>query len=95
MLRSELVAKLAEENPGLSRAVLETVVRGVFDAITEQLSSGGRVELRGFGVFSVRQRDARIGRNPSSGDAIPVAEKSVPHFRIGKDLRDRLNAAAA
>jgi integration host factor subunit beta len=95
MLRSELVAKLAEENPGLSRAVLETVVRGVFDAITEQLASGGRVELRGFGVFSVRKRDARVGRNPRSGDAIPVAEKSVPHFRIGKDLRDRLNAADA
>lgn len=95
MLRSELVAKLAEENPGLSRAALETVVRSVFDAITEQLASGGRVELRGFGVFSVRKRDARVGRNPRSGKAVQVAEKSVPHFKIGKELRDRLNAADA
>ncbi len=87
MLRSELVAKLAEENPGLSRAALETVVRSVFDAITEQLAS--------FGVFSVRKRDARVGRNPRSGKAVQVAEKSVPHFKIGKELRDRLNAADA
>ena len=95
MLRSELIAKLANENPGLSQAHLEIVVRSIFDAITEQLASGGRVELRGFGAFSVRKRDARVGRNPRTGEAVSVVGNAVPHFRAGKELRDRVNAAGA
>ena len=92
MIRSELEAKLARENPALRQSDVERVVRTFFDAITEQLAAGGRVELRGFGVFTVRKRDARQGRNPRTGEAVSVDGKAVPFFKIGKELRDRLNA---
>lgn len=92
MLRSELAAKVAAEAPGLSRADAEKVIDSVFDAITEALSSGGRVELRGFGAFSVRRRKARLGRNPRTQESVQVDEKCVAAFRAGKALRDRLNS---
>jgi len=91
MLRSELAAKIAEENPHLSQADTERVVRMIFDMITEKLAEGGRVELRGFGAFSVKQRGPRLGRNPRNGEPVDVEAKAVPYFKTGKELRDRLN----
>ena len=91
MLRSELAAKIAEENPHLTQADIERVVRMIFDMITEKLAEGGRVELRGFGAFSVKQRDSRLGRNPRNGEPVDVEAKAVPYFKTGKELRDRLN----
>ena len=91
MIRSELVAKIAEENPHLTQADAERVVRMIFDTITEKLAEGGRVELRGFGAFSIKQRDPRLGRNPRTGETVDVEAKAVPYFKTGKELRDRLN----
>lgn len=91
MIRSELVAKLAEENPGLSAREVDTIVTLFFDEITKQLSSGGRVELRGFGAFSTRGRDARVGRNPRTGQSVDIPAKKVPYFKPGKEMRARLN----
>ena len=91
MIRSELVAKIAAENPELTQAEAEKVVRTIFESITEALAKDGRVELRGFGAFSVRHRDPRRGRNPRTGEAVDVEAKSVPYFRAGKELRERLN----
>jgi len=91
MIRSELVAKIATENPHLSQADAEKVVRAIFESMTETLAEGGRIELRGFGAFSVRHRDPRRGRNPRTGEAVDVKAKSVPFFKVGKELRDRLN----
>ncbi len=91
MIRSELVARIAAENPGLVRAEVEKVVHTILNTIAEHLSAGGRVELRGFGAFTVRHRDACQGRNPRTGEAVQVEGKSVPFFRAGKELRDRLN----
>jgi integration host factor subunit beta len=92
MLRSELVAKLSAANPALTREEADRIVSTVFDTIIAQLGEGGRVELRGFGVFSVKKRDARIGRNPRDGAAVQVQAKTIPAFRMGKELRRRLNA---
>ena len=91
MIRSELVAKIAAENPHLSQADAEKIVRAIFESMTETLAEGGRVELRGFGAFSVRYRDPRRGRNPRTGEAVDVEAKSVPFFKAGKELCDRLN----
>ena len=91
MIRSELVAKIAAANPGLTQMDAEKVVRAVFDTITEHLAEGGRVELRGFGSFSLRHRDARTGRNPRNGQAVQVEAKGKPFFKAGKTMRDRLN----
>ena len=91
MIRSELVAKIAEENPHLTQADAERVVRMIFDTITEKLAEGGRVELRGFGAFSIKHRDSRLGRNPRNGEPVDVEAKAVPYFKTGKELRDRLN----
>ena len=91
MLRSELIAKLTAENPDLRADDLERVVSVILDEITEALARGDRVELRGFGAFSVRQRKARMGRNPRTGEAVKVEAKSVPFFRPGKELRARVN----
>ena len=92
MIRSELVHKLAEENPDLKPTEVEQLVEVFFGEIGEALARGGRVELRGFGTFSTRARDARIGRNPRTGEAVNVAAKRVPHFKPGKEMRERLNA---
>lgn len=91
MLRSELIARLSEENPDLRAEDLERVVSVILEEITDALARGDRVELRGFGAFSVRQRKARMGRNPRTGEAVEVEAKSVPFFRPGKELRARVN----
>jgi integration host factor subunit beta len=91
MIRSELVQLLARDNPDLSPKEVEKIVTKFFEAITERLASGGRVELRGFGAFSTRARDARLGRNPRTGDAVDVSAKRVPYFKPGKEMRVRLN----
>ena len=91
MTKSELIARLAEMNPHLYQRDVERIVATIFDQITDALARGDRVELRGFGAFSVKHRDARVGRNPRTGDAVPVGEKKVPYFKTGKQLRERLN----
>ena len=91
MIRSELVQKLCGDFPDLTQREVEGVVSAIFDSITDQVSRGGRVELRGFGAFSTRDRDARKGRNPRTGAAVDVAAKRVPYFKPGKEMRERLN----
>jgi integration host factor subunit beta len=91
MIRSELVQKIAEDNPVLNVADAERIVSTIFDEIISTISSGDRVELSGFGAFSVKKRKARIGRNPKTGDAVSVESKHIPFFKTGKLLRDRLN----
>lgn len=91
MIRSELVTAIATANPHLTQRDVERVVDTIFDTITLALVDGRRVELRGFGAFSTRGREARIGRNPRTGTAVSVDAKRVPYFKPGKDLRERLN----
>ncbi|GGH52709.1 integration host factor subunit beta [Frigidibacter albus] len=91
MIRSELIQMIAEENPHLFQRDVERIVNTIFEEITEAMARGDRVELRGFGAFSVKGRDARTGRNPRTGEAVSVEEKHVPFFKTGKALRDRLN----
>jgi len=91
MIRSELVQKLVTENPELSVAEVDNIVSAIFNAITDQLVAGGRVELRGFGAFSTRSRDGRVGRNPRTGASVSVPPKRVPYFKPGKEIRARLN----
>jgi integration host factor subunit beta len=93
MIKSELVAKLAAAHPHLLQKDAERIVSTVFDEITEALARGDRVELRGFGAFSVKRRPARTGRNPRTGDAVEVSEKAVPFFKTGKELRVKLNVS--
>lgn len=91
MIRSELIQKIAEENPHLFQRDVEKIVNTVFEEVIDAMSRGDRVELRGFGAFSVKKRDARQGRNPRTGETVSVEEKHVPFFKTGKLLRDRLN----
>ena len=91
MIRSELVQKLCHDFPDLTQRDIELVVTSLFDEITAQLAKGGRVELRGFGAFSTRKRDARVGRNPRTGEQVEVDAKKVPYFKPGKEMRERLN----
>ena len=91
MIRSELVQHIAKEQPDLSLADIERLVTCFFDEIGAQLARGGRVELRGFGAFSTRARDARTGRNPRTGESVAVDAKRVPYFKPGKEMRARLN----
>jgi integration host factor subunit beta len=93
MIRSELIQKLADENPHLYQRDVEKIVNTIFEEIIEAMAGGDRVELRGFGAFSVKKRDSRVGRNPRTGDSVVVEEKHVPFFKTGKLLRDRLNGA--
>ena len=93
MIRSELVQKLCQDFPDLTQREVESVVSAVFDSITDQLAQGGRVELRGFGAFSTRKRDARLGRNPRTGESVQVDAKRVPYFKPGKEMRVRLNVS--
>lgn len=92
MTKSELIARLAAANPHLYQRDIERIVTTIFDEITEALANGDRVELRGFGAFSVKQRGARVGRNPRTGDAVSVSEKFIPYFKTGKQLREKLNS---
>ncbi|MGJ8583742.1 MAG: integration host factor subunit beta [Marinosulfonomonas sp.] len=91
MIRSELVQKIADENPHLYQRDVERIVNTIFEEIIDSMANGDRVELRGFGAFSVKKREARVGRNPRTGDSVQVEEKHVPFFKTGKLLRDRLN----
>ncbi|MBC66156.1 MAG: integration host factor subunit beta [Paracoccaceae bacterium] len=91
MIRSELVQKIADENPHLYQKDVERIVGTIFDEIINAMAAGDRVELRGFGAFSVKKRKARLGRNPRTGEAVDVGEKHVAFFKTGKLLRDRLN----
>ncbi len=92
MIKSELISALADENLHLTQRDIERVVGVIFESLADALSKGGRVELRGFGAFSVRARSARAGRNPRTGEAVNVRAKHVPFFKSGKELRARLNA---
>ncbi|MEI6640714.1 MAG: integration host factor subunit beta [Novosphingobium sp.] len=92
MIRSELLQVLAKQSPGMRSEEIERVVDVFFDEIAKRLAEGGRVELRGFGAFSTREREARKGRNPRTGDSVEVPGKRVPYFKPGKDMRLRLNA---
>jgi integration host factor subunit beta len=94
VIKSELVQRIAERNPHLYLRDVENIVNAILDEITEALSHGNRVELRGFGAFSVKKRDARLGRNPRTGEHVEVGEKFVPFFKTGKELRERLNEDA-
>lgn len=91
MTKSELIHKLAEENPHLYLRDVERIVETVFEEMTQALTRGDRIELRGFGAFSVKERGPRIGRNPRTGEQVHVAAKRLPFFKTGKGLRDRLN----
>ena len=91
MIRSELVQKIADANPHLFQRDVERIVSTVFEEIIGAMSRGDRVELRGFGAFSVKKRDGRMGRNPRTGESVEVDEKHVPFFKTGKALRERLN----
>ena len=91
MTKSELIARLAEQNPTLYHRDIEKLVNTVFDAITTALVEGNRVELRGFGAFSIRERKARLGRNPRTGEAVNVDAKRMPFFKMGKGMKERLN----
>ena len=92
MIKSELIDRLAAENPHLTQKDIEKIVGVILDEMTGALADGGRVELRGFGAFSVRSRPARQGRNPRTGETVQGPAKSVPFFKSGKELRERLNA---
>ena len=91
MIKSELVEKIAAENPHLLQRDVERIVATVFEEITEAIANGNRVELRGFGAFSSKKREERVGRNPRTGESVKVEEKYVPFFKTGKNLRKRMN----
>jgi integration host factor subunit beta len=91
MIKSELVARIAEQNPHLYQRDVENIVNAILDEVTSALARGDRVELRGFGAFSVKHRPARTGRNPRTGAHVEVEKKSVPFFKTGKEMRERLN----
>ncbi|MDE2362960.1 MAG: integration host factor subunit beta [Hyphomicrobiales bacterium] len=91
MIKSELVHRIASRNPQLFQRDVENIVNAILDEITNALARGDRVELRGFGAFSVKKRDPRVGRNPRTGEPVKVDGKSVPFFKTGKEMRERLN----
>jgi integration host factor subunit beta len=93
MTKSELIGRIAELNPHLYLRDVERIIETIFDEISAAMARGNRVELRGFGAFSVKHRDARRGRNPRTGEKVAVSEKAVPFFKTGKDLRHRLNSS--
>lgn len=95
MTKSELILKLAEMNPHLYQSHAEQIVDTIFEEITKALATGSRVELRGFGAFSVKQRKSRLGRNPRTGETVQVEDKKVPFFKIGKKMHERLNGIAS
>lgn len=92
MIRSELIELLAAKNPHLPQNDVDLVVKTLVETLTEQLSAGGRIEIRGFGSFGVKTRTGRVGRNPKTGEPVQVPEKKVPCFKPGKELRERVDA---
>ncbi len=95
MIKSELVQRIATQNPHLYQRDVENIVNAILDEVMAALMRGDRVELRGFGAFSVKNRPARVGRNPRTGDKVEVSEKFVPFFKTGKEMRERLNGGDA
>jgi integration host factor subunit beta len=95
LIKSELIAEIATANPHLLGQDVQTIVATILDEISAALARGDRVELRGFGAFTVRRRDPRVGRNPRNGESVAVDAKSVPFFKAGKDLRLRVEAGKA
>ncbi len=93
MIKSELVQRLSEENPHLFQRDIENIVNAILDEVGDAMARGDRVELRGFGAFSVKNRPARVGRNPRTGETVDVGEKYVPQFKAGKEIRERINRA--
>ncbi|MCB2102023.1 MAG: integration host factor subunit beta [Rhodobacterales bacterium] len=93
MTKSELIQRLAEANPHLYQRDVERIVTTIFEEITQALADGNRVELRGFGAFSVKERNSRVGRNPRTGEAVEVEAKYIPYFKTGKQLREKLNTS--
>lgn len=91
MTKSELIAQLAARHPQFSVADIELSVKAILDALAKNLAKGKRIEIRGFGSFSLSYRPARLGRNPKSGEKVHVPAKHVPHFKAGKELRDRVD----
>lgn len=94
MIKSELIQQIADKNPHLYQRDVENIVNAILGEITDALANGDRVELRGFGAFSVKNRQPRLGRNPKTGEKVEVEEKWVPFFKTGKELRERLNGQA-
>jgi integration host factor subunit beta len=94
VIKSELVQRMAARNPHLYQRDIENIIDAILGEITNALARGERVELRGFGAFSTKQRQARTGRNPRTGDKVPVTEKLAPFFKTGKEMRERLNRSA-
>ena len=92
MTRSELVLKISQKNPHLFNRDIEEVVNAIFVEISQALSRGDRIELRGFGAFSIKHRRSRIGRNPRTGESVHVEDKKIPFFKTGKKLRQLLNS---
>ena len=95
MIKSELVKRISSQNPHLYDRDIEKVVNAIFDEMVDALRCGDRVELRGFGVFSAKLRGARTGRNPRTGAEVQVAQKAIPFFKTGKEMRARLNRETA
>lgn len=93
MTKSELIERLANQNPRVTARDVDETVKAVLDAMTSAMASGSRIEIRGFGSFTLNHRPSRIGRNPKSGESVMVPEKFVPHFKAGKELRERVDAA--
>ena len=93
MTKSELIARLAERFPQLVAKDADFAVKMVLDAMSEALAKGDRIEIRGFGSFALNYRPPRVGRNPKSGDKVSVPQKWVPHFKAGKELRERVDSA--
>ena len=94
MTKSELIERIAEKQNQLSLKDIELTVKAIISYMSESLAEGGRIEIRGFGSFTLHHRPARVGRNPKSGESVTLDEKFVPHFKPGKELRDRVNNAA-
>jgi integration host factor subunit beta len=94
MIKSELVQRIASQNPHLHQRDVENIVNAILGEIVAAMARGDRVELRGFGAFSVKNRPARMGRNPRTGAHVSVEKKSVPFFKTGKEMRERLNRSA-
>lgn len=92
MTKSDLIERLVASQTHLSQKDVELAVKLVLDEVTDTLEQGGRIEIRGFGSFSVHHRPARMGRNPKTGEAVRIPQKYVPHFKPGKELRERVNA---
>lgn len=93
MTKSELIERLANQNPRVTARDVDETVKAVLDAMTAAMASGSRIEIRGFGSFTLNHRPSRVGRNPKSGESVMVPEKFVPHFKAGKELRERVDAA--